>query len=222
MTTDCPFAGAPTPTFTAFAGLRRVASGDLHAVAQALAPWHAGPDTLLLFDDRNGAPVDVPPPPEQAAALAGWLKALQAVAPHAEARATDASPASDASDASAAPARKSVGRPRLGVVAREVTLLPRHWAWLGTQPGGASAALRRLVDAARQEGAERDGRRLARERAYRFMSGIASHLPDFEEASRALFAGNASAFDDRIDGWPPDVRAHLRWLARDAFEPATA
>ena len=204
-------AGAPAPSFTAFAGMQRVASGSLQAVAQALAPWHGRPDTLLLFDDRSGAPVDVPPPPGNAAALGQWLQALQPNAVQDQAPSTDE-----------APARRGVGRPRLGVVAREVTLLPRHWDWLAAQPGGASAALRRLVDAARQQGAERDTRRLARERAYRFMSGIASHLPEFEEAARALFAADPGAFDARIDAWPPDVRAHLRWLARDAFEAAPA
>src|ERR1700739_3037247 len=42
------------------------------------------------------------------------------------------------------------GRPKLGVVAREVTLLPRHWDWLATQPGGGSVALRKLVGEARR------------------------------------------------------------------------
>ncbi|HMT15841.1 MAG TPA: DUF2239 family protein, partial [Ottowia sp.] len=111
------------------------------------------------------------------------------------------------------------GRPRLGVVAREVTLLPRHWDWLAAQPGGASAALRRLVEDARKVHAERDRERAAKERSYRFMSAIAGHLPGFEEASRALFADSAAAFDSRVADWPADVRAYLRWLARDAFAP---
>lgn len=111
----------------------------------------------------------------------------------------------------------AVGRPRLGVVAREVTLLPRHWDWLAQQPGGASAALRRLVDAARHTHAERDNQRAATERAYRFMSAIAGGFPGFEEASRALFAHDGEAFARQIAPWPPDVQAHARWLARDAF-----
>lgn len=110
-----------------------------------------------------------------------------------------------------------VGRPRLGVVAREVTLLPRHWDWLGRQPGGASAALRRLVDEARRAHAGRDARREATERAYRFMSAMAGGFPQFEEASRALFAHDAEAFSRYIASWPPDVQAHANWLARDAF-----
>lgn len=147
---------------------------------------------LWVFDDTTGAPVDAPPLPEHAARLPA---AAAPVAPP-----------------------PAAGRPRLGVVAREVTLLPRHWEWLAAQPGGASAALRRLVDDSRKQYAERDQQRAAKERSYRFMSAIAGHLPGFEEASRALFADSAAAFDARIADWPADVRAHLRWLARDAFE----
>lgn len=112
-----------------------------------------------------------------------------------------------------------VGRPRLGVVAREVTLLPRHWDWLARQPGGASAALRRLVDEARRANAGRDAQREATERAYRFMSAIAGGFPGFEDASRALFAHDAETFSRHIALWPPDVQAHANWLARDAFSP---
>lgn len=113
----------------------------------------------------------------------------------------------------------SVGRPRLGVVAREVTLLPRHWEWLAQQRGGASAALRRLVDEARRLHADADTQRLARERAYRCMSALAAHLPGFEEASRALFAGDRAAFERQTSDWPVDVRDHLVGLARGGLEP---
>ncbi|MFC7462550.1 DUF2239 family protein [Hydrogenophaga defluvii] len=118
----------------------------------------------------------------------------------------------------------TVGRPRLGVVAREVTLLPRHWEWLAQQQGGASAALRRLVDEARRQHADADAQRLARERAYRCMSALAADLPGFEEASRALFAGDASAFEQYTAHWPQDVRQHIGRLASggfDAAQPAT-
>ncbi len=116
-----------------------------------------------------------------------------------------------------AAAAPQVGRPRLGVVAREVTLLPRHWDWLARQRGGASAALRRLVDEARRAQAGGDARREATESAYRFMSAIAGGFPGFEEASRALFAHDAEAFARQIAPWPPDVQAHVNWLAREAF-----
>ena len=109
------------------------------------------------------------------------------------------------------------GRPKLGVVAREVTLLPRHWDWLATQPGGASAAVRRLVDEARQASVSKDRLRQGKEIAYRFMSAMAGDEPGFEEATRALFGGNASRFLEHTAEWPADVRDHARALARRAF-----
>lgn len=110
--------------------------------------------------------------------------------------------------------RNGPGRPRLGVVAREVTLLPRHWAWLNRQPGGASVTLRRLVEQARKS--PEAARKEAREVAYRFMSQMAGDLPGFEEASRALFAGNDTALKRATRRWPPDVRDHTRNLAARA------
>src|SRR5262249_31788584 len=98
------------------------------------------------------------------------------------------------------------GRPRLGVVARGVTLLPRHWDWLNNKPGGASVALRKLVDEARRNSGDRDRVRGAQEAAYRFLSAVAGNLPGFEEALRALFAYDRRRFGDLIAGWPDDVR----------------
>jgi uncharacterized protein len=142
--------------------------------------------------------------------------------------------APDAADASApttgpgdaSPYRDSLtprgrGRPKLGVVAREVTLLPRHWDWLATQPGGASAAVRRLVDAARQSHTEADRLRQAKETTYRFMSAMAGDEPGFEEATRALFAGNAARFAEMTEAWPRDVRDHARTLAAQALGAST-
>ncbi|AOW14931.1 hypothetical protein LPB72_12695 [Hydrogenophaga crassostreae] len=191
--TNIPFA----PTCTAFSGTRRIAAGQYDLVAQSLATLGLGQGGgLLVFDDATGALVDFPWPP-------GY--APEQPKP----------PAVDAEEKPAGPA--GVGRPRLGVVAREVTLLPRHWEWLALQRGGASAALRRLVEEARKTHAEHDTQRQAKERAYRFMSAIGGGLPGFEEASRALFAHDGGAFSERIQVWPEDVKAHLSWLARGAF-----
>ena len=191
------------PSCTAFLGTDRVAFGSYPEVAgqlTALQPSQGG--GLLVFDDATGQLVDHPWP-------AGYAP-MQPAVPAAEAEGDERSPA----------APPSVGRPRLGVVAREVTLLPRHWEWLSRQRGGASAALRRLVEDARRTYAEQDVQRQAKERAYRFMSAIAGGLPGFEEASRALFAHDAGAFAERIQEWPADVRAHLDWLSRGAFPQA--
>jgi len=116
----------------------------------------------------------------------------------------------------AAPARRP-GRPKLGVVAREVTLLPRHWDWLSRQPGGASVALRKLVDEARRIYAAEDARREAREACYAFMSTMAGDEQGFEEAARALFAGNRERFATELEPWPRDIAEHAHRLAEGTF-----
>ena len=118
-----------------------------------------------------------------------------------------------------APARAR-GRPKLGVAAKEVTLLPRHWDWLARQPGGASAALRRLVEASIRSSRETDQARMARESAYRFMSAMAGDLPGFEEASRALFRGEEERFATETEPWPADIRDHVASLAEAALAKA--
>lgn len=189
---------SPLPTCTAFVGTVRTAMGAYAQVAQWLAERDLSQEgSLLVFDDATGALVDFP-----------WPAGYAPEQPH--------QPAAEP-EPQAAEAAPSVGRPKLGVVAREVTLLPRHWAWLATQRGGASAALRRLVEEARKTHAEQDTQRQAKERAYRFMSAIGGGLPGFEEVSRALFAHDGEAFAERIRDWPADVQAHLNWLARGAF-----
>ncbi len=107
--------------------------------------------------------------------------------------------------------RPGRGRPKLGVVAKEVTLLPRHWRWLMAQPGGASATLRQLVDAA-QKGANA-GALPGRDAAYRFLTAIAGDLPNYEEVIRALYANDAEGFVRHMAGWPPDITRFARDLA---------
>jgi len=180
------------PTFSAFDGHRRVAAGSIEAVASALAE-HAGLSPLLIFDDATGRQIELD---------------LRHGATHAIAEYRTRSPA----PAVLSP-RQGRGRPKLGVVAREVTLLPHHWDWLATQPGGASAALRRLVEDARRAAEAPDRARQAQEAAYRVMSALAGDLPGFEEASRALFAGDVGRLDALAGGWPADVRYMVIRLA---------
>ena len=117
--------------------------------------------------------------------------------------------------------QRSAGRPKLGVVPREVTLLPRHWEWLSSQPGGASVALRKLVEHASRDARGADIKREARDSAYRFMHELAGDEPGFEEASRALFAGDAARFGELVAPWPAGVRDHLLELAGPAFAQDT-
>lgn len=109
------------------------------------------------------------------------------------------------------------GRPKLGVQAREVTLLPRHWEWLGSQPGGASVTLRKLVEDAAKRAAQSAAPRAAQDAAYHFMTAIAGDRPGYEAAIRALYARDRAVFDREIKKWPSAVRAHAAALAGPAF-----
>ena len=185
-----------SPSFTLFQGSRRLATGPLAEVALAArrATLGEATDPLLIFEDATGRPIDLD--------LRGGEQDVIARLPH------PGTANEDEQTADAAEPRRR-GRPKLGVVAREVTLLPRHWEWLARQPGGASVALRKLVEAARRAGGEADHVRAAREAAYHFMSVMAGNFAGFEEASRALFAGDHARLDKEIAGWPADIRDHL-------------
>lgn len=108
--------------------------------------------------------------------------------------------------------RSGPGRPKLGVVSREVSLLPRHWDWLNAQPGGASGAIRRLVDDARKQFHHRDLARVAKDAVCRFMSVVGGDLPNYEEALRALYADRFADAEALTTGWPDDLRNHVKRL----------
>ena len=112
--------------------------------------------------------------------------------------------------------RSGPGRPKLGVISREVSLLPRHWDWLEQQSPGISGALRRLVDEARKREPGKQRARIAREATAKVMGSMAGDLPGFEEASRALYGKNQKRFEELIRGWPKDVRKHLLKMARES------
>jgi len=173
---------------TAFDGDRLLAAGRLADVAPAVkaAGLHAA---VLVFEDATGRVLDLDLRGSNAEILARLAPA----------------------EASAAP--RGRGRPKLGVTAREVTLLPRHWDWLAAQPGGASVALRKLVEQAMRSGDARQTRRAAQEAAYRVMTALAGDRPGFEEALRALFADDRRRFAEQISGWPADIGAYVTRLA---------
>ena len=186
------------PSFTVFEGPRRLLSGTLAEVALALK--HAGRPAsapIIIFSDASGRPIDLD---------------LRGSDDEIVARLPATAPASPALVPETTEPRGR-GRPKLGVVAREVTLLPRHWEWLNAQPGGASVALRKLVDETRRRSGDRDRLRAARDAAYHFMSAMAGNLANFEEASRALFADDRRRFAGLIADWPVDIRDHIVKLA---------
>ncbi|HEX5377558.1 MAG TPA: DUF2239 family protein [Phenylobacterium sp.] len=181
-------------SYTLFTDGRRLAKGDIRGVAIA-AKTHADSSDrpMLALSDTTGRPVDFD--------LRGSVADVEArYAP-----------------AAAPQARSGRGRPKLGVTAREVTLLPRHWDWLSAQPGGASAALRRLVDQARRDNPDRARRLQAQEAAHRVITVLAGDLPDYEDALRAFYAGDVDGFQALVEPWPPDIRAYVLEHARAAW-----
>jgi hypothetical protein len=191
----------PSAEWVAFAGTRRVAAGDPRDVASKVkALVDADPQaSVLIFDARSSHMVEL----DLRGSADAVLRRLPRAPQHEAA----------ASIASTAGAPRGPGRPKLGVVAREVTLLPRHWDWLASQPGGASVALRKLVDEARRATGDKDRQRAARDAAYHFMSAMAGNFSNFEEASRALFAHDRRRFAGLIADWPADIRDHIVRLA---------
>lgn len=188
--------------YIAFEGSRRIGTGPLADVALAVkkvVSRKGGHETVLVFDAATSEPVELD------------LRGSAAEVRRRVAQRDGGGPRV------VTPARRAPGRPRLGVVAREVTLLPRHWDWLADQPGGASVTLRRLVEQARQESGPKDRRRKAQESAYRFMVALAGNLAGFEEATRALFAADRGRFERLTEAWPVDIRDHARALALAAF-----
>ena len=178
--------------YTAFRNCRRIATGTAAELAVFLKDMVQG--EVLVFDDATGRQLDF-----------NSQGSPQEIA----ARYPDPPPDEP----------RGRGRPRLGVIAREVTLMPRHWDWLNSQPGGASVALRKLVEEARRSSGDRDRIRAAQEAAYHFMAAIAGNLPNFEEATRALFAFERRQFGDLIARWPEDVRDYAIQLAFADQEP---
>ena len=199
---------ATSSGYIAFEGNKRIAAGPLAQVAlKAREAIEARAQTrILVFDQATSEQVDFDyrGTPEQM---------LQRLAPLSGIPSAHAEPPPANSTAPAGP-----GRPKLGVVAREVTLLPRHWEWLGGQPGGASVALRKLVEQAKRANQSTDAVRAAQEATYRFMSAMAGDLGGFEEAARALFAADRGRFDALIAPWPSDIRTHLQHLAGVALD----
>lgn len=177
-------------TMTAFQGNRKIASGQRAEVALTLKRLEDNGEAVLVFDDVTGRQVEFDLRGSDAEILA---------------RLDNGEP-------------RKPGRPKLGVTAREVTLLPRHWDWLSAQPGGASVTLRKLVEAARTANGGREAKRRAQEAADRFMLAMAGNQPHYEDVTRALYGGNYQRFAELTEDWPRDIRDHARHLGESAFD----
>lgn len=194
---------ASAHTYTAFAGSSRIAHGPLQEVAGAVKQriGKASHADALVFSDLTGKLMEI----DFHGSLKDVLKRLEVYQPEAEARPREAAPSGP-------------GRPRLGVVSREVSLLPSQWEWLATQPGGASGTLRRLVDAAKRKAADAPTVAQSQERVYRFLSAMAGDLPGYEEVLRALYRRDGTKFASGMAAWPEDVRRHAWGLAQPLFK----
>jgi hypothetical protein len=177
--------------FSVFLGSKKLATGPLRQVALVAkkAIDRGAQRRVLIYNDSTGRSIDI------------------------DVRGSDAEILSKLTDDAPPPLPRKRGRPRLGVVARDVTLLPHHWQWLSAQPGGASIAIRKLVDAARQASLDSDRRRERQAAAYQFMSAMAGDLANFEEAALALKAHDGERFALLTRSWPVDVRDHAIRLA---------
>jgi hypothetical protein len=188
----------------AFEGSRCIAKGDILDVVQVVKS-HIDADenaSILIFDEATARIVEV-----------DFRGGMADVRERLEVRTKRAGEPVK----SVEPETRKPGRPKLGVVSREITLLPRHWEWLGSQPGGASVTLRKLVEEARKRNSGKDRIRKAQEIAYRFMNAIAGDLPGYEEALRALYAGDSVRFEEYVGAWPEDIRDHTLTFAKEAF-----
>jgi hypothetical protein len=183
-----------TLLYTAFEEQKLLASGRLEEIALKIKrrlKTHPSA-SILVFSDDTGKQMDLDLRGTDAE-IAERLKIYTMPAPAGQ--------------------NRGPGRPRLGVVAREVSLLPRHWEWLATQSEGASATIRRLIEEAKKTSSGKELTRNAQERTYKFMSVLAGNLPNFEEALRALYAKDKKKFQLLIRDWPKDVRDHSKSLA---------
>ncbi|NLR75343.1 DUF2239 family protein [Leeia aquatica] len=194
-------------SYTSFQGHHRLATGSLQHNALTIKRAMETGNTVLiqLFDDATGQPLDID--------LRGSDEEMLARLALSHPQAFESS---EQYETKAGEEPRGRGRPKLGVVAREVTLLPRHWEWLSSQPGGASVALRKLVEEARRVSGQKEAQRQNQTRAYHFMSAIGGDLPGFEEASRALFANDLNGLEVHMSDWPADIRAHVLLLAGKA------
>lgn len=186
--------------YTAFADAKKIASGEVMDVAVKVKKFLKGENKaqILIFDDSTSAQIEI----DFRGTAESVTKRLEGLLSK-----------EDAGDKKMGP-----GRPKLGVIPKEVTLLPDHWEWLGRQPGGASVTLRRLVEEAKKKNFAKDQMRLAQEATYKFMTVMAGDLPQYEEALRALYAGDSKKFEKLISPWPKDIQEHTNKLAKACWK----
>ncbi|MBL7689782.1 MAG: DUF2239 family protein [Bdellovibrionaceae bacterium] len=186
-------------TYTAFEGSKLLVRGPLDKVVlKSKHRLEKSPEaSILIFSDSTGRTIDF----NFHGSEDDVLKRLEIYVSGEEAKSAN-----------------GPGRPKLGVVSREVSLLPRHWEWLANQTGGASATLRKLIESEQKKSAGGLSLKQAQERVYKFMSVLAGDLEGYEEALRALYRKDVDSFQTHIKSWPRDVKTHTLTLAASIFD----
>ena len=187
--------------YSSFTGYRHIASGPLRTVLKETKTFYDStqtpdernashhPENLLFFHHGDGRQLDF----DLSGSLEDVLSRIQTREP---------SPVDETPD------KPGKGRPRLGVVSKEVTLLPRHWEWLSRQPASASATLRRLVSEASSR--ENTSSKAKAERLGTILWTLAGNLEGFEEASRCLHRLDFEGLFGFSDKWPGDLPGFIR------------
>jgi hypothetical protein len=186
-------------TYTVFEGSKIFCRGSLSdVILRVKRKQDKFPDSgFLIFSDRTGKSLDF----NLSGTESDVQRRLEVYVPVVESKESGNGP----------------GRPKLGVISREVSLLPRHWEWLANQPGGASATLRKLIEGEKKKSAPDSDPKSVQERTYRFMSVLGGDLEGYEEALRALYRKDKKSFQTNLSKWPTDVREHAYELAKPLF-----
>jgi hypothetical protein len=189
-------------TYTAFGNGKLIVHGGLDDVVTKIKRWYDkySNGTLLVFNDFTGKTMEF----DLRGSEKEVLQKIEMFLPQ-EIVVVSARP----------------GRPKLGVVTREVSLLPQHWEWLASQPEGASAALRKLVEGAKKNLVMKESVKQVQERAYKIMSILAGDLPQYEEALRSLYRRNEENFKQHIASWSPDIKDYVMKTVEPVFSEGT-
>lgn len=196
-----------TQAATAFNNTNKLANGPLIEVIMAMktAIIENQNAKILCFLDENGAMIDFDLSGSNEQIIARLLTQFKAP--------------STSEQIEIIETQSKAGRPKLGVIAKEVTLLPRHWEWLGAQNGGASATLRRLVEIAAKESIGIAARKNAQNATYRFLQNIAGDFENYEEVLRAIFADDFEKMRNLMKNWPQDIQNYAQKLFALSPEP---
>lgn len=179
-------------TYTAFVGNTRLITDSLLNVALAIKNQQHDSAPILIFEDQTGKQIDVN--------ITGSESDIQQR--YAELETV-----------------KKVGRPKLGVISREITLQQKHWDWLDLQNSSASAVIRKLIDQELNNAQSESNIMMTKQTTDRFMSAMLGNMPNYEEATRALYQGNKEGFLELIQDYPNDLKEYLNLRTVNIFKP---